>query len=118
MHLNIAKIKLLMHEVNNKIIIQTTPYDSTLYWQAVAMREAVLRTPLGLTLSEEELSQDIAPAVNIVALLDNDVVATAVLNPENDRCKMRQVAVSSHLQSNGIGRKILDFLPGSRLPIR
>lgn len=34
------------------------PYGSELYRQALALREAILREPLGLTLNEEEQADD------------------------------------------------------------
>jgi len=40
------------------IALAEAPYGSDLYAQALKLREAMLRKPLGLTLSQEELADD------------------------------------------------------------
>jgi len=40
------------------VLLVEAPYGSGLYCQALALREAVLRQPLGLTLTEEERADD------------------------------------------------------------
>src|SRR4026207_2431827 len=58
------------------------PIGSALYAQALALREAVLRQPLGLTLSGEELEDD-KLRTHLCAVEDGEVVvvwAVAVLN--------------------------------------
>ncbi|MGB8170432.1 MAG: GNAT family N-acetyltransferase [Chthoniobacteraceae bacterium] len=79
------------------------------YRASIRLREAVLRAPLGLTLSAEELA--VEPACeHFAALLENEVVATLLLVPlDADTVKMRQVAVNPSRQRSGIGAGLVRF---------
>ena len=44
------------------IALAEAPYGSELYAQSLRLREAILRKPLGLTLSAEELADDVPQA--------------------------------------------------------
>jgi len=89
--------------------IEEVPYHSKWYEKSKQLRQDVLRTPIGLILSEK----DIAGEENQyhVAAIDNDEVAgVIILKPlEHGVMKFRQVAVSHKLQGKGLGRDIMAF---------
>jgi GNAT superfamily N-acetyltransferase len=79
------------------------------YMAAVRLREAILRAPLGLVLSAEELAAE--PACrHFVGLAGNEVIATLLLKPLDARTvKMRQVAVDPAWQRSGVGARLIRF---------
>ena len=86
------------------------------YEQAVRLREAVLRRPLGLGFTAQELDDE-AGSHHIVALEDDDdgdedgaCVGCLVLGPIDAKVvRMRQVAVQPERQRQGIGRALVAF---------
>lgn len=84
------------------------PHNSLDYQKAVDLRYDVLRKPLGLTFNINDLAQE-KNFIHIVGKIQNEVIATAMLVPEKDRIKMKQVAVAIHLQNQGIGSTLLQF---------
>ncbi len=76
---------------------------------AVQLREAVLRRPLGLEFTAEELADE-PHCFHLVALAGADVIATLLFKPLDARTlKMRQVAVRPDLQRGGIGVRLVRF---------
>jgi predicted GNAT family N-acyltransferase len=91
---------------NIKIIIHNT-HD---YWKTIDLRTEVLRKPLGLQFSEQELSQE-NDSFHLAYFDEKQaVIGCLVLKPiSKNEIKMRQVAVSSQIQKQGIGKKMVDF---------
>lgn len=85
-------------------------HDSKDYWETVELRRDVLRKPLGLDFSPEELSKE-AHSIHLCARgPSNEILACLILLPRgNSAVQMRQVAVRSDLQGQGIGRAIVLF---------
>ena len=83
-------------------------HGSLEYQSAVALREEILRKPLGLTFLPEELKKE-KDSIHVVGFKGDEVVATAVLVTEGLSCKMRQVSVKADLHGYGIGSKIMAF---------
>jgi len=86
-------------------------YKSKPYDEMVALRDKVLRTPLGLTLSEQDLVKD---ANDILLGLSiprpRRIGACCILTPMDDATvKLRQMAVEDGLQGAGIGASMLSF---------
>lgn len=52
----------------------------------MALREEILRKPFGLSFSAEELDLE-EEHIHIIGLIDNEIVATAVLVPEASTVK-------------------------------
>lgn len=78
-----------------------------LYGQAVALRNAVLRHPLGLVLTPEELALD-AEREHIVAVIDGAVVGSVSLYLETPpQLRVKQMAVDPLRQGLGIGAKLM-----------
>jgi predicted GNAT family N-acyltransferase len=94
-------------KIDIHIIEFATPeYDQTIY-----LRNKILRIPLGLEFSEDQLSGEYND-IHIGAYNGKgDLLACLVLTPLKDNCiKMRQVAVDSHLQGKGIGTLLCHFV--------
>ena len=84
-------------------------YGSPDYQRAFALREEVLRKPLGLVLNEETLAQD-RECFHLVCYVDGQLVASLQHLPKSSHTiGMRQVAVLPHLQGQGIGRALVEF---------
>lgn len=86
-----------------EIAFATPEYDQT-----VQLRDKILRKPLGLTFSEEQLAEEFSDFH--LAAFTNDWVLRGclVLTPKGDKTlKMRQVAVDEAVQKLGIGRQLV-----------
>jgi predicted GNAT family N-acyltransferase len=92
----------------NTIFFKVIDYGTPEYSASVALRQEVLRTPLGLVFTTEKLEKE-AHHIHLVGFSDDKLIATASLVPEQSFCKMRQVAVSTSMQGLGIGSKLVDF---------
>ena len=95
--------------MNDHPHIRVVPHNSDHYWQAVNLRHKILREPLGMVFSEEELGAE-DQEYHCVYLMDDKVVGSINLRPsKNGVMKMRQVAVHSGFQKRGIGKELVDF---------
>jgi predicted GNAT family N-acyltransferase len=89
------------------IEIAEARYDSDLYRQSVALREATLRAPLGLMLTDEELADDVARR-HFCALFDGAVVGTVSLQKlDAETLQLRQMAVAEDRRRERIGARLL-----------
>lgn len=82
--------------------------NSSWYKQAIALRETILRAPLGLQFAPEDLFKE-KDHIHIVGLLNEEVVATCMLVMQGDTCKMQRVAVKAELQGMHVGSQMLAF---------
>ena len=77
-----------------------------------ALRDEVLRRPLGRALSVTDIERD-KEGVHFVAVSSGEVVGCAGLYPQGDGVmRLRQMAVSPRLQGQNIGAGLLDFAEG------
>ncbi len=84
-------------------------HGSDAYKQSLKLRDEVLRKPLGLRFSEEELARE-REYHHLACLADGLVVGCLVLVPQDEtNVRMRQVVVEPHLQSQGIGRALIEL---------
>ena len=85
------------------------PHNSPAYRQVVALRFRVLREPLGLTFTPEQLAAEAADTH--VAIYADDRLAGCLMLQRQDAetVKMRQVAVAPEMQGQGIGRVLVTF---------
>jgi len=89
--------------------IEIATFGSKRQMESIKLRDAILRKPLGLEFSGEELNQD-GDQIHIVAVEENTVVGVLLLKPLSDtEIKMRQVAVANALQGSGIGVQIVRY---------
>lgn len=88
-------------------------YGSCDYHTMVDLRTEVLRKPLGLTFSAEQLQKEINDIFigGYTQINDNNILAgCCILTPVNENTvQLRQMAVSPLLQGKGIGREIIMF---------
>ena len=85
------------------------PYGSELYAQSLQLREAILRKPLWLTLSAEELADDM-PRRHFCAVMNGTVVGSVSFNPLGPHTlQLKQMAVANGRQGEGIGSRLLAF---------
>jgi len=89
--------------------VKIIDHGSREYKQMVDLRYNMLRRPLGLTFSEEELE---AEKNNIhIGCFDDDKLegCCMLVSKDNDTVQLRQMAVISGLQGKGIGRVLMQF---------
>ena len=79
------------------------------YKQMIQLRHAILRQPLGLSFSVEELEKEKGDIL-IAAFEDDEMLGCCMLTPLNkETVRLRQMAVPSNLQGKGIGASIMSF---------
>jgi len=79
------------------------------YQQMIKLREDILRKPLGLAFSPEELDEE-KNNLLIGAFEDGDILGCCMLVEEKAGVvKLRQMAVLNILQGKGIGRALMQF---------
>ena len=89
------------------ILVLEAPIGSAHYALALALREAVLRQPLGLSLSEEELSDD-KLRTHFCAVENGEVVGCVSLRPLDDgSLQLKQMAVREERRLAGIGAALV-----------
>jgi predicted GNAT family N-acyltransferase len=93
-----------MKTVNFKIIKHGSPE----YEAAVKLREEILRKPLGLTFSPEELEAE-KNHIQIAGFQGDEIISTAVLSHEENNYKIQKVVVKEDLQYSGIGSRMMKF---------
>ncbi len=85
---------------------------SDLYRQSLRLREAVLREPLGLTVTEEELADD-AMRQHFCAISYGLVIGTVSLRPLDEATlQLKQMAVAEDRRREGIGARLLAHAEG------
>lgn len=89
--------------------IQFISYDSEYYRQSVNVRSEILRVPLGLKFTDEQLKAE-KDEIHIGYIENGEVKACLALKPATTEViKMRQVAVKKELQKTGIGTQLILF---------
>jgi len=89
------------------VLIFEAPLGSDLYTQALRLREAILRKPLGLTVTEEELADD-AMRQHFCAVAFGAVVGTVSLRPLDEATlHLKQMAVVEARRRERIGARLL-----------
>lgn len=84
-------------------------HGSLEYMQMVKLRDAVLRKPLGLNLTPEELEKE-KDNMLIGAFEEERMLGCCMLVEEQpDIVRLRQMAVLNDLQGKGIGRALMNF---------
>ncbi|MBO6515937.1 MAG: GNAT family N-acetyltransferase [Bacteroidia bacterium] len=90
------------------ISIGLIEYNSEQYTEAVALRQLVLRTPLGLKFTGENLTTD-EHEFHLAASDGKQLIGILLLRPISESViKMRQVAVHPDFQNLGIGQKLVE----------
>lgn len=77
------------------------------YQQSLVLREHVLRAPLGLTLSEQDLTGE-NEQLHFGFFSQQQIQAVVLLKPiSSETLKLRQMAVSSEQQGKGVGKALI-----------
>lgn len=90
--------------------IELVEHDSKQYNDTVGLRDKVLRKPLGLSFSPEQLAAEF-DSIHVVCYFQDELAGCLVLQPDSEHStlKMRQVAVSEQHQGLGIGRAMVEY---------
>jgi GNAT superfamily N-acetyltransferase len=89
------------------VVIFEAPLGSDLYRQALRLREGILRAPLGLTVSDDELYDD-GMRQHFCAVTCGAVVGTVSLRPLDEATlHLKQMAVDEAKRRMRIGARLL-----------
>ena len=84
-------------------------YNSDEYQQMIALRFDVLRKPLNLTFTEEELQKDEHDFL-LAAFNGSEIIGCCILKELGNKIfKLRQMAVHERYQQSGTGRQLINF---------
>jgi predicted GNAT family N-acyltransferase len=79
------------------------------YKKMVKLRDEILRKPLGLVFSPEELHKE-KDDILIGAFDEDEILACCMLSKvDQQTLKLRQMAVQNNLQGKGIGASLMNF---------
>ncbi len=86
-------------------------YKTDEYRQMVSLRTKILRKPLGLTFSEEDLERDKNDLLLAACFPDSrQMVGCCILTPLSElTIQLRQMAVDDFYQGKGFGGKLLQY---------
>ena len=89
--------------------IKILDHGSKDYQKMVEMRYNILRKPLGLSFTQEELDKE-KDDILIGCFEDDSLEGCCLLTKEGDKTvRLRQMAVTSGLQGKGLGRVLMNF---------
>ncbi len=94
--------------------IRVIEYGSPEYQDMLLLREALLRTPLGLTFSQQELQREISDRlIGCFHPKQSVLLGCCMLTPIDENIvQLRQMAVVEKYQHRGIGKKLVRFAEG------
>lgn len=79
------------------------------YQTTIDLRDRVLRQPLGLEFTQEQLDAEHTD-YHLTAWQDDQLVGCLILTPgEQGRIKMRQVAIDPDWQGKGVGKQLVQY---------
>lgn len=94
--------------MQGNIRFETIQHGSDDYRVGVRLRDELLRNPMGIVTTEEEISAERA-LVHIAGFVSDRLCATCVLVPEGKAVRMKRVAVAPSFQDMGVGTTMLRF---------
>ncbi len=84
-------------------------YGSKEYNQMVDLRRQILRKPLGLDFTKEDIDKE-SEDIHIAAFEDDEMLGCCMLTKvNNNTVRLRQMAVKPGLQNKGIGKVLMQF---------
>jgi predicted GNAT family N-acyltransferase len=98
--------------IKDKIItmgLKQIDHGTKEYKQMLALRYSILREPLGLNFSNEEIEQE-KDHILIAAFEEDEMLGCCMLKKvDAHTLQLRQMAVKNNLQGKGIGASIMNF---------
>lgn len=88
--------------------VREVAHNSSEYDKTVELRDKILRKPLGLSFSPDDLAKE-NDSAHVACFQDDDLLGCLILQPDGSGLKMRQVAVSEKSQGMGIGKLLVEF---------
>ena len=89
--------------------IRLIEYGTEEYWQEFELRDEVLRKPLELRLTKDDVKGE-ENQYHVGAFEDECLLGCLVLTPEEDgKIRMRQVAVGYDARGKGVGQAMVKF---------
>jgi len=89
------------------ISISVITSSSPEYAEVFALRDEVLRKPLGMSLKNDDLSRDHTDII-MIGKYEGKVIACLMLHPlDGSELQLRQMAVYDHWQGKGIGSMLV-----------
>ena len=94
----------------SRIEVREIAFDSLEQKESINLRYKVLRAPLGLTYNPEDLAKEYLD-FHIALYFEGALAGILLLKPSDEQgiIKMRQVAVDTELQGNGLGKQMVAF---------
>jgi len=84
-------------------------YGTTDYQEMIRLRNEILRRPLGLSFSEDELEKE-KNNLMMAAVEDGKMLGCCMLVEEDPKTvRLRQMAVRNDLQGKGVGKALIQF---------
>jgi predicted GNAT family N-acyltransferase len=95
--------------MNEIIISSITINDRQDYEEVYALREEILRRPIGLSLKDEDLSGDALDTI-VIAKSEGTLIGCLMIHPGNNAhtLKLRQMGVAESWQRKGIGQLLVN----------
>lgn len=90
-------------------VFREIAHGSAEYGRTVALRESILRQPLGLGFGREELAAE-AGSRHLVCVVDGEIVGCLVLQPLGEgEVRLRQMAVRADCRGRGLGSGLVAY---------
>lgn len=86
-------------------------FGSKEFYEELALRDELLRKPLGLSIEDDPTHLE-DMEIHLGCFDGTKLIGVLILKPIDDKCqriKMRQVAVSSDYQGQGVGKNLVNF---------
>ena len=92
-----------------KLSFENIQHNSKEYWKSVELRTLVLRKPLGLSFTKEELQAE-NHQLHFLCYVDEKIAGSFIfIKSSQNKLKMRQVCIAKDFQKKGIGFQMMLF---------
>ncbi|TVQ46229.1 MAG: GNAT family N-acetyltransferase [Gloeocapsa sp. DLM2.Bin57] len=96
--------------MSNKIRLAIIIFNSPQYQESLQLREEILRKPLGLSLTTEDLANE-EQQTHLGVFIEDKLIGIVILKPTLDAriVKLRQMAIAPSYQNQGIGTQLMQY---------
>ena len=91
------------------VLLKQLAYGSPDYQETIALRNTIMREPLGLSIYDEDLTNE-KEAIIIGAFSDNTLLGVGIAILQNKDYHIDYICVDTRQQQGGIGRLVLNEL--------